>query len=115
MNELVRFNRRMSPNAIFRTIGSVVIALGVATTAAAQPPSPAPSAPAVIQRACLGCHELSVAAGKGRTPQEWADTIDRMTDRGVDATDVELAAVKAYLAKALPPGTQGPPKELQAQ
>ena len=53
-------------------------------------------------------------AYEGRTPQEWSDTIDRMVDRGVDASDAELSAVKAYLAKALPPGTQGPPKELRA-
>ena len=36
-----------------------------------------------------------------------------MTDRGVDASDAELAAVKAYLAKALPPGAEGVPKDLQ--
>jgi hypothetical protein len=91
----------------------VVIAIAAAAAASAQqPPSPAPSAPAVIRRACVGCHELAVAAGKGRTPQEWSETIDRMTDRGVDASDAEIASVKAYLAKALPPGTEGPPKEL---
>ena len=100
---------------MFRAAAAAFIVLGSAAAAAsAQPaPSPAPSAPAVIQRACVGCHELAVAAGKGRSPQDWSDTIDRMTDRGVDASDAELAAVKAYLAKALPPGTQGPPKALQ--
>ena len=86
----------------------------VAAGWAQQPPSPSPSAPAVIQRACVGCHDLSIAAGRGRTPAEWSDVIDRMTDRGVDASESELAAVKAYLAKALPPGAEGPPKELQA-
>ncbi|MGZ3272481.1 MAG: c-type cytochrome [Caulobacteraceae bacterium] len=100
-----------------RVIAAVIIALGCASTAAASAeptPSPAASAPAVIQRACVGCHELSVAAGRGRTPQEWSDTIDRMVDRGVDASDSEIAAVKAYLAKTLPPGTEGPPKALLA-
>jgi hypothetical protein len=93
-----------------------VIGSAAAAAASAQPPpSPAPSAPAVIQRACVGCHDLAVAAGKGRTPQEWSDTIDRMTDRGVDASDAEIAAVKAYLVKALPPGTEGPPGDLAPQ
>lgn len=104
-------------------VAATVIVLGVVSGvvggiagASAQPaPSPAQSAAAVIQRACVGCHDISVAAGKGRTPQEWSDTIDRMVDHGVDASDAELAAVKAYLAKALPPGADGPPKELQAQ
>ena len=94
-----------------------VIATGFAAAAATafaqQAPSPAPSAPAVIQRACVGCHDMATAAGKGRSPQDWSDTIDRMADRGVDASETELASVKAYLAKALPPGTQGPPKELR--
>jgi hypothetical protein len=98
-------------------VAAVVIAfvLTAAAAASAQQTSPAPSAPAVIQRACVGCHELTIAAGMGRTAQEWSDVIDRMTDRGVDANDTELAAVKTYLAKALPPGVQGPPKDLLAQ
>lgn len=100
-----------------RAIAAAIAVIGLATAAAAaaqQAPSLPVSAPAVIQRACVGCHDLSVAAGKGRTPQEWSDTIDRMVDRGVDANDAEIAAVKAYLAKALPPGTEGPPKEMLA-
>lgn len=82
--------------------------------AAAAPPSAAPSAPAVILRDCVGCHDLTTAAGRGHTPQEWSDIVDRMVDHGLSESDAELAAVKAYLAKALPPGAQGAPKELQA-
>ena len=99
---------------MFRIAVAIVMSGVAAAAASAQLPSPPPSAPAVIQRACVGCHDLAVAAGKGRTPQEWSDTIDRMTDRGVDASDSEIAAVKAYLAKTLPPGTDGPPKALLA-
>jgi hypothetical protein len=101
---------------VSRAFAAVVIALGIAAAAAAsaqQAPVPVPSAPAVIQRACLGCHDIGIAAGNGRSPQDWSDTIDRMVDHGLDASDAEVVAVKAYLAKALPPGTQGPPKELQ--
>jgi mono/diheme cytochrome c family protein len=118
MYELVRDKwRKSSRSAMSRAIAAAIAILGcsAAAAAAAQPsPSPPISAQAVIQRACVGCHELAVAAGKGRTPQEWSDTIDRMTDRGVDASDAEIAAVKAYLAKALPPGTEGPPKAMAA-
>ena len=100
---------------IAATVVAIIVATA-ATAALAQPStSPSPSAPALVQRACVGCHDLATAAGKGRTPQEWSDTIDRMADHGVDASPDELAAIKAYLAKALPPGTEGPPKELQAQ
>jgi hypothetical protein len=117
MNELVRFIwRGFLRSVMSRAIVAVVIAVtfaAAATAAAQQTPAPASSAPAVIQRACVGCHEIAVAAGKGRTPQEWSDTIDRMTDRGVDASDSEIAAVKAYLIKTLPPGKEGPPEEMQ--
>jgi cytochrome c2 len=89
--------------------------LFAAAAALAADPGPAAIAPAVIQRACVGCHDLATAAGRGRTPAEWSDVIDRMADRGVDANESELAAVKAYLAKALPPGAEGAPKDLQPQ
>ena len=100
-----------------RAIAAAVFIIGLAAAAAAawaQAPSPAPSAPAVIQRDCAGCHDLGMAAGRGRTAQEWSDVVDRMVDHGLAESDAELTAVKAYLAKALPPGVQGVPKELQA-
>lgn len=102
------------PRAIAAAI--VVIGLAAAATAFAQqsPSPPTISAPAVIQRDCVGCHDIGMAAGKGRTPQDWSDVVDRMVDHGLMESDAELAAVKAYLAKALPPGAEGPPKELQA-
>ncbi len=87
--------------------------LFAAEAAAAADPAPPAPVPAVIRRACIGCHDLATAAGKGRTPEEWSEVIDRMADRGVDASDAELAAVKTYLAKALPPGAEGAPKDLQ--
>ncbi len=91
----------------------VALSAGADAVCAQQAALPSPSAPAVIQRACVGCHDMGIAAGRGRTPEEWSEVIDRMADRGVDASEVELAAVKAYLAKALPPGAEGPPKDLQ--
>jgi len=117
MYELVRFIRDTSSRSPMCRIRAVFTAIiGVAATTAAwaqQPPSPAPSPLAVIQRTCVGCHDIGIAAGKGRSAQEWSDVIDRMVDHGLDVSDAELAAVKAYLAKALPPGVEGPPKELR--
>jgi cytochrome c2 len=102
---------------VVRIIPLTVLAAGLFAAAAALAADPAPpapdAAPKAIQRACVGCHDIATAAGKGRTPQEWSDVIDRMTDRGVDASDAELAAMKAYLAKTLPPGAEGVPKDLQ--
>lgn len=97
---------------MLRPLALTVLSAGLCGAAAWAADSP-PSAPTVILRACVGCHDLSIAAGRGRSAAEWSDVIDRMTDRGVDANETELAAVKAYLAKALPPGAEGAPKELQ--
>jgi hypothetical protein len=99
-----------------RVLAIAISAIGLvaaATASAQQQPSPSLSAPAVIQRACVGCHDITTAAGHGRPAQEWSDTIDRMLDHGLDANEAEVAAVKAYLTKALPSGVEGVPKELQ--
>ena len=102
---------------MIRTIACILVLVGLSATALAAnaPAGPAMSAPAVIQRDCTGCHDLTTAAGRGRTPQDWSDVVDRMVDHGLSESDAELAAVKTYLAKALPPGAEGAPKELQAQ
>jgi mono/diheme cytochrome c family protein len=64
---------------------------------------PVPDGAALVQRACVGCHAIETITGKGHTAQEWSDIVDRMADRGVDATDAELLQIKAYLARTLPP------------
>ncbi len=79
-------------------------------SAFAPAPSPAPAdAGALVQRACVGCHALEVITGQGRSAQDWSDVVDRMADRGVDASDAELAQIKAYLAKTYPAAAPAAP------
>ena len=58
---------------------------------------------ALVQRVCVGCHAWQTVTGQGHTPQEWGDLVDRMVDHGASASDAELAEIKAYLARTLPP------------
>jgi mono/diheme cytochrome c family protein len=79
-------------------IGSIAIGAGAQETT--------PNAMALVQRACVGCHAIEIVTGKGRSAQDWSDLVDRMADRGVDASDAELAQIKAYLAKTYPPANR---------
>lgn len=100
-------------------IGAALAALALAGAALAQAPTLAPTpapAPAfaqdqdmvgLVQRDCVGCHAIETVTGKGRTPDEWQEVIARMVDHGMSASDVELAQIKTYLAKTLPPPKAG--------
>ncbi len=87
-------------------IGAALAALAAAGAALAQGPAPAfaqdPSMVALVQQDCVGCHAIETVTGKGRTPEEWQEVIDRMVDHGMNASEVDLAQIKTYLAKTLP-------------
>ncbi len=103
---------------------SLGLAIGVmlVTGAAAQAPAPVPppataAAPApadtdgqaLLTSNCTSCHDLGPINAHGRTPQDWSDVVDRMVTYGASASDADLAAIKAYLAKTLPPSDAAPP------
>ncbi len=88
----------------------VVIPAGVLlawASAQAQAPAPPPSdgapidAKTLVEQTCVGCHDLSVVTATNRTPKEWSEVVDRMSDYGLTATGDQLAEIKAYLAKSL--------------
>ena len=90
----------------------------LAGAAQAQTPAPAPGgkAPADLLPAdpikptvvslCSNCHELTNVTMKGRTPAEWADTLDRMVAYGLPAPADQVTQIVAYLSKALPAPTK---------
>ena len=63
----------------------------------------------MLQSACTSCHDLSPIYAHGRSAQDWSDVVDRMVTYGASGSDADLAAMKAYLAKTLPPGASMPP------
>jgi hypothetical protein len=89
-------------------IGAALGALALAGAALARsvpapPVAQDPAMVALVDRDCVGCHAIETVTGKGRSPEEWQDVIDRMIDHGMNASEVELGQIRTYLAKTLPP------------
>jgi mono/diheme cytochrome c family protein len=98
--------------------GTPAAAAPGAAAPAATPATAAPAAAAapgsadgqaLLQADCTSCHDLGPVNAHGRTPQEWSDLVDRMVTYGASGSDSDLAAIKAYLAKTLPPSDSAPP------
>jgi competence protein ComEA len=54
---------------------------------------------AVLQRACVECHEVNVATRNRYTEAGWRQMVDTMKGRGAELTDPETADVIVYLTK----------------
>jgi len=59
----------------------------------------------LIQRSCVGCHDIYVVIQKRRTPAEWAKTLGLMADRGAEVTPNEMKVIQDYLAHNFAPGS----------
>ena len=88
---------------IFLVASALLIMAAPAIPRAGEAPPASPELDALVKRACVGCHALEVVTGQGHDPKAWAEIVDRMADRGLDASEEDLARIKAYLAKTLPP------------
>jgi hypothetical protein len=81
--------------------GAALGALSAQQSASAEPP------PGVglelIQRSCVGCHDLYTIIQKRRTPAEWANTLGLMADRGAEVTPDEMKVIQDYLAHNFAP------------
>jgi len=74
--------------------------------AAAPPPTesksvgpPEVNGKAVLQRACVQCHEIGVATRTRYTEAGWRRMVDTMVERGAVLSEPEIADVIAYLTK----------------
>lgn len=54
---------------------------------------------AVLQRACVQCHEIGVVTRARYTEDGWRRMVNTMVDRGAVLSEPEIADVVAYLAK----------------
>lgn len=89
-------------------IGSIMIfALPLWSMAAQTAPSTtvpaAPSLPdgpgkAIVQRACVACHNIDVVTSKRANPQQWDQLVNQMVSRGADMSDEEIDVVIQYLS-----------------
>lgn len=85
-------------------VGILVSAIGAAT-AQTPPPAPVPAptakppedATAIMNRACVACHDLSVLTQTPHTAEDWPMLLQRMVSNGALVSDAELKTVQDYL------------------
>lgn len=95
-----------------------ILAAGVAICASSTsvgeplPPKPAPDLPPgpgldLIQRSCVGCHDIYMITSKRKTPEQWATTVGLMADRGAEVTPDEMQIIEEYLSQNFSPSATG--------
>lgn len=52
-----------------------------------------------FENVCSQCHELTLSTGRRSTHDEWMELVQRMAEKGANATDAEYFAIVDYLTK----------------
>jgi cytochrome c5 len=85
---------------VFATLMGRAVATEAQTVApagaVAQPPGPGLD---LINQRCIYCHSTAQIFSARKTPQEWAETVQKMADRGAEVSPEEQQVMVAYLAK----------------
>jgi competence ComEA-like helix-hairpin-helix protein len=70
------------------------LAILLCGTAAAQDPRKA-----LLERTCTKCHDLEATLRQHNTRERWAEIVDEMVSRGMEASDLDIEKIINYLAK----------------
>ena len=88
------------------TLAAAIASLLCAAPALAQtqPPAKLPPGPGLVlvNSYCVSCHPVSMITTQRKKAADWASTVQKMADRGSEASPEELNVIIDYLAKALP-------------
>lgn len=88
----------------------LTLTAAAAPRALAAPPAPdsAVSPPSLIERehaslqaVCARCHNLQIVMDTPMSYDAWHDTVQKMIDRGADATDDQLQDIMNYLYRTM--------------
>jgi hypothetical protein len=90
----------MTSTVLLLTSGAMGALSAEQSTSAEAPPGPGLD---LIQRSCVGCHDLYTIIQKRKTPTEWANTLGLMADRGAEVTPEEMKVIQDYLAHNFAP------------
>jgi hypothetical protein len=85
-----------------KTVLSACFILGLAGAAHAQAPGDFVEAPekALVQKACTTCHVPALVTAQRKTPDQWAETVEKMVGMGAKvASDQDFETIVGYLAK----------------
>jgi mono/diheme cytochrome c family protein len=96
--------------AIFAALVVAPMAASQAPTTSALPPGPGHD---TMVKVCSACHSPEIAATQRLSPAGWDELVETMVSRGAQATDAEVAEIKAYLRKSFPdtPAQPAPPSK----
>lgn len=109
-----KFNSKLNPSFILRNpsflfaLFSLLLISWLAPIAHAQTSDPAsmlPDGPGkqVVVAKCTQCHGQEMFALSRKTPDDWDQTITKMTSNGLVITDEEYEVIMDYLTKNLGP------------
>jgi len=79
------------------SIPAIALALAISSRSLAQDILPEGPGKAALQDSCTQCHDLGTAIGQRRTPDEWADILDRMAGFGLTLSDAKRTEIQDYL------------------
>jgi mono/diheme cytochrome c family protein len=78
-------------------IPALALALALSSQSLAQDSLPEGPGKAAVQESCTQCHDIGTAIGQKRTPDEWADILDRMGGFGLTLSDAKRTEIQDYL------------------
>lgn len=94
---------------MFRSNRSANLAIGVSILLSlasvplwADPPPQEPPPGAgleLIERSCVGCHDIYMITTKRKSPAEWSTTVEVMAARGAEVTPEEMQVIEEYLSQ----------------
>jgi hypothetical protein len=91
---------------MIRWTTTAMFAISVSTLAtvplwAQQTPGELPPGPGLelIQRSCVGCHDIYMITTKHKSREDWATTIEMMAARGAEVTPEEMQIIEEYLSQ----------------
>ena len=81
-------------------VTAVCVLAGVPLWAQQAPGEPPPGPGLeIIERSCVGCHDIYMITTKHKSRDEWATTIELMAARGAEITPEEMQIIEEYLAQ----------------
>lgn len=80
---------------------TAVPALAAVPLWAQQAPGEPPPGPGleILERSCVGCHDIYMITTKHKSREEWATTIELMAARGAEITPEEMQIIEEYLSQ----------------
>lgn len=91
---------------MFRWTSTTMFVIATSTLAcvplwAQQTPGEPPPGPGLelIQRSCVGCHDIYMITTRHKSREDWATTIEVMAARGAEVTPEEMQVIEDYLSQ----------------